>query len=93
MTPLMNLARTLPDLGNRNAIVEFAGSFNGYEHFGSFAACAEAAKAKKRETLNDLRNELFFAYRTSNHTGDPRVLTSVYEELLPYFERYLPTNG
>lgn len=88
----MNIARTLPDPGDRRAIVEFARSFNGYEHFGSFAACANTAKAKKRETLIDLRNELFFAYRASNHTGDPKVLTSAYEELLPYFKRYLPTN-
>ena len=89
----MNLARTLPDPGDRKAIVEFAGSFNGYEHFGSFAACANAAKAQKRETLIDLRNELFFAYRASNHTGDPQVLTNAYKELLPYFERHLRTNG
>ncbi|MEO0872805.1 MAG: hypothetical protein AAFY19_12730 [Pseudomonadota bacterium] len=90
---MMNAFRTLPDPTDRKAIVEFAGSFNGYEHFGSFAACANAAKAKKRETLIDLRNELFFAYRASHHTGDSQVLINAYEELLRHFETFLRTNG
>ena len=85
----MNLAKTLPDPADRNAIIEFASSFNGYEHFGSFAACANAAKAKEQETLIDLRNELFFAYRAANHTSDYNILLAAYEDFRPHFERLM----
>jgi hypothetical protein len=85
----MNGDLILPPLNERQAIVAFAASFNGYEFHGSFAACADAAKAKRREVLEDLRNELFFAYRAGNHLGDPHVLVSAYAELLPHFERML----
>ncbi|MEO0699266.1 MAG: hypothetical protein AAFY81_06055 [Pseudomonadota bacterium] len=79
----------LPPVKDYSAIAKFAGSFNGYEHFGSFKACSEAAKAKSRDNLDAIRNELFFAYRAANHTGDTNILLSAYEELLPLFERYL----
>ena len=85
----MNRDLTLPRPDDRQAIVAFAASFDGYEVHGSFAACADAAKAKRRETLEDLRNELFFAYRVGNHHGDSAAILSVYAELLPYFERML----
>ncbi|MQY49512.1 hypothetical protein GAO09_26100 [Rhizobiales bacterium RZME27] len=63
-------------------------SFNGYKHFGSFQAAADAANAQRRDTLEDLRNELFMASRGSNHRGDNEFL-DVYRELLPFFERLL----
>ncbi len=80
--------RDLPKVGDRNAIREFAASFNGYQHFGSFKACAEAAKAMRRETLLDLRNELFLSYRASNHVGDDGFVNA-YAELYPLFLRAL----
>ncbi|MEM9937955.1 MAG: hypothetical protein AAF768_03835 [Pseudomonadota bacterium] len=78
----------LPDPTDRQAIVLFAASFRGYEHFGSFEACAEDAKRQRRETLIDLRNELFFSYRASNHRGDDGIIFT-YRELLPHFRRLL----
>lgn len=79
----------LPAENDRNSIVAFARTFNGYEHFGSFTACAKAAKSKRRSTIADLRNELFFAYRAGNHTGDSQTVLSSYSELLPYFRDLL----
>jgi hypothetical protein len=89
----MNGDLILPRPGDREAIVAFAASFNGYAAHGSFAACADSANAEHRETLDDLRNELFFAYRAGNHLGDPEVLSSKYAELLPHFERLLGKTG
>ena len=85
----MNAGLTLPDPTSRESIREFAATFNGYEYFGSFAACADAAKTRRREKLIDLRNELFFAYRADNHTGDYAVLMAAYDELRPHFERLI----
>lgn len=78
----------LPDASDRKAVAKFALSFNGYEHYGSFQAAADAATAKRRQTLDDLRNELFMAYRASNHRGDDAFL-DVYRELLPMFSAWL----
>ncbi len=72
----------LPDPTDRDAIVAFALSFNGYQHFGSFHAASDAAQASKRQTLVDLRNELFMAFRGSNHRMDDDFLET-YRELLP----------
>ena len=78
----------LPDPDDRDAVLRFALSFSGYSHHGSFEACARAAHERKRETLNDLRNELFFSQRASNHLGTNDFLHT-YRELLPHFERLL----
>jgi hypothetical protein len=84
----MNRYLILPPLGDAAAIFDFGMSFNGYEAFGSFEACADAAKARRRETLEDLRNELFFACRASHHMGDDAYV-SFYSELRPLFVRML----
>ena len=76
----------LPDANDPTAIFEFAMSFNGYEHFGSFEKCCEAAKSRSRASLDDVRNELFFECRASRHRGDDRFVER-YVELLPHFER------
>ena len=78
----------LPDENIRDAVVKFALSFNGYDHHGSFEAAAQAATSKRRETLEDLRNELFMAFRSSNHRQDDHFL-DVYRELRPLFEAKL----
>ena len=82
----------LPDENDRAAVLKFAQSFNGYEHFGSFKACADAAKLQKRETLTDLQNELFLCYRAANHHGDPEGVQHAYRELLPYFRKLLESR-
>lgn len=83
----------LPDPEDRDAVILFAASFNGYEHFGSFKACADEAQLQKRGTLIDLRNELFFYYRASNHQGSPDGVVPLYQELLPYFHRLLSNKS
>ncbi len=76
----------LPDAADEGAVADFSLSFNGYQHFGSFHAAADAAEAQKRETLNDLRNELFMAFRGSRHRMDDLFLET-YRELLPHLKQ------
>lgn len=78
----------LPPAEDAKAVAEFAGSFDGYVHFGSFEACAGEAMLKRRKTLIDIRNELFFEARASYHACDSDYL-AVYRELLPLFEKLL----
>ena len=78
----------LPEIGDRGGILKFAQSFNGYEYHGSFEACAEVARARRRETLVDLRTELFASFRASHHT-DTDAYIELYSELLPHFRRLL----
>lgn len=75
----------LPDANDPSAIFEFAMSFNGYEHFGSFEKSYQAANARSRASLEDIRNELFFCARASRHRGDDEFVVR-YAELLPHFE-------
>lgn len=84
----MNRDLILPPHNDPEGIFAFAMTFNGYEAHGSFDACARAAKAKRRASLEDLRNELFFACRASRHCGDDGFV-EVYAELRPHFERML----
>lgn len=84
----MNRDLILPSIDDPSAIFEFAMTFDGYQAHGSFDACAAAAKTRKRDTLEDIRNELFFACRASRHMQDDQFVT-VYAELLPHFERLL----
>ncbi len=63
-------------------------SFDGYKHFGSFEAAAENAKAMRRESLTDLRNELFMSARASRHSDNDMFLVK-YNELLPLFKQII----
>lgn len=81
-------ATDLPAEGDASAIVEFAMSFNGYEHFGSFEASADAAMSGDRTSLELIRNELFFAARASRHGDDDRFVDT-YRELLPLLRRFV----
>ncbi len=72
----------LPDVNDRAGIVRFAGRFQGYLRFGSFEACAAHATARRRETLVDLMNELFFSLRASRHGGHDGFMDD-YAELRP----------
>lgn len=78
----------LPDANDPTAVFEFAMTFNGYEHFGSFEKCCQAANAQSRASLEDLRNELFFECRAARHRGDSAYLAR-YVELLPHFKQIL----
>ncbi|MBX3562190.1 MAG: hypothetical protein KF780_10315 [Sphingomonas sp.] len=72
----------LPSENDAAAVLKFAMSFNGYKHHGSFGACAEAATQRKRDTVEAVRNELFFMCRTARHQGNNGYLET-YRELRP----------
>jgi hypothetical protein len=76
----------LPEPSDESAVFRFAMSFDGYESFGSFAAAAENAGARKRESLTDIRNELFMRARASKHAGDNGFM-ACYRELLPLLKQ------
>lgn len=78
----------LPALWDEKGIFVFAMTFNGYEAFGSFDAAAKSADQQRRESLDDVRNELFMAARASRHSDSDAYLAK-YEELLPHFTRFL----
>lgn len=78
----------LPAADDRRAVFAFAMTFNGYEHYGSLEASVSAAREKKRESIDDLRNELFIAARASRHSDSDAYLTR-YAELLPYFRKLI----
>jgi len=82
----MNLS-DLPDENDKTAIFKFAVTFNGYEHFGSFEAAADAARLSDRSSLDLIRNELFFAARASRHSDNDRYV-DVYRDLLPLLRQH-----
>ena len=59
------------DLPSRNArwltIAQFALTFDGYGHWGSFKRCAAIANQRRHRTLNELRTCLFFEQRRWHH--------------------------
>ena len=80
--------KDLPEPTDENAVFNFAMTFDGYKHFGSFEAASANGRAKKRESLTDLRNELFMAARASRHSGNDRFVKR-YIELLPLFKQMI----
>lgn len=78
---------SLPAVDDSAAIAAFAGTFDGYRQFGSVGACAEEAMKKRRLTLIDIRNELFFEVRASYHRNDDDYL-EVYRLLFPLFQKF-----
>jgi hypothetical protein len=81
----------LPSPEDSAAVFAFAMTFNGYSELGSLEAAAAAAREKRRASLLDIRNELFFSARASRHRQDDEYLAR-YRELLPYFHRLLATG-
>lgn len=77
----------LPNENDASAIFAFAMTFDGYRHFGSFDASADAAQSGDRSILALVRNELFFAARASGHRGDDEFV-STYRNLLPLLRRF-----
>ena len=51
-------------------LYDFAVTFDGYEHWGSFELCADIANARKHDTLSELRTCLFFEMRRWHHFGE-----------------------
>lgn len=82
----------LPELGDETGIFAFAMTFDGYDAMGSFDEAAKSARQRKRESLEDVRNELFMAARASRHS-DSKVYLAKYEELLPYLTRFLSNKA
>jgi hypothetical protein len=76
----------LPEPTDQKAVFEFAMSFNGYEYFGSFEAAADNARTRKRESLTDLRNELYMCARASKQC-DEDYFSARYIELLPLLKQ------
>lgn len=77
----------LPDENDGPAIFKFAMTFNGYEHFGSFEACAAAASSGDRSSLDLIRNELFLAARGARHR-DADDYIDRYRELAPLLRQH-----
>jgi hypothetical protein len=62
-----------------STIAEFALTFNGYEHHGSFERCAEIAGARRVNTLTELRTCLFFEQRSWRNAGEePGEVAMIY---------------
>ena len=82
------MAIDLPSEDDPSSIFEFAMTFNGYVHYGSFAACAEAAHKKERNSVEAIRNELFFSARGSRHCQNDKFVQT-YCEILPLLRQYM----
>ena len=50
-----------------SSVSDFAHTFDGYAHCGSFERCAEIGNAKQPTTLTELRVCLFFEARRWHH--------------------------
>jgi len=88
-TPLPNdelKIELLPSIDDAHKIFSFAMLFNGYKHHGSFEGSAQRASERKRNSLTEIRNELFFSARSSRHCDDETYLKT-YEALLPLIIR------
>lgn len=51
-------------------LIRFAHTFNGYDAFGGFDACADIANAGDHSSLSHLRACLFFEARRWRHFGE-----------------------
>jgi hypothetical protein len=58
------------DDADLNDLIHFAHTFNGYEAFGGFEACAAIAEARDHSSLAHLRACLFFEARSLRHSDD-----------------------
>jgi hypothetical protein len=69
-----NESLVIPDIPGPRAeftvLVQFARTFDGYEHWGSTELCGEIANKKQWETLTELRTCLFFEHRRWRHFGE-----------------------
>jgi hypothetical protein len=86
MDEIPNDQLRLADLPGEDAsladLCRFAHTFNGYEAFGGFDACADIAEDRDHSSLAHLRACLFFEARCLRHTGDgvgPRTLAYWHE--------------
>ncbi len=83
---------SLPQTDDAKEVFAFAMSFDGYQQFGSFSAATANARAKPRQTLADLRNELFVSARSSRHVGGDAYI-DLYKQLLPLIQEAIRQRG
>lgn len=82
----------LPSLNNAREIFSFGMTFNGYEHYGSLEASADAFRRfqcsgdKQSSDLTEIRNALFFCCRASRHMQVDDYI-EYYAELQPLLVR------
>lgn len=50
-------------------ILQFALSFNGYDHWGSFEQCSKVALNPDMSSVDEIRTSLFFQQRAWRHSG------------------------
>lgn len=79
----------LPDPDDPDGIEAYASAFDGYGHTPDGQSLEVRARARRRETLADLRAELFLTSRAARFSigpveaGEIDPLTALYRELLP----------
>lgn len=62
-----------------DALIDFAHTFDGFKHWGSFERCAEIANDRDHGSLDKLRTCLFFEARRWRHYGeDPDAEAEAY---------------
>ncbi len=66
----LRLADIPADDADLDDLIRFAHTFNGYDAFGGFHACADIANAGDHSSLSHLRACLFFEARRWRHFGD-----------------------
>ena len=84
---LLRADKLPPQNATWGEIGRFALTFDGYKHCGGFEPLAELARARRSDTLSDLRACLFFEQRRWRHYGqapegeDLRYVRDVLEEI------------
>ena len=66
----LQLEQIPADDASFSELCRFAHTFNGYEAFGSFEACARIANGGDHRSLDHLRACLFFEARRWRHFGE-----------------------
>lgn len=82
--------RMLPSPTDEKAIRAFASSFEGYKYRDSNQELVK--NIRKRESLSDLRSELFLMWRATRHNEGIDIV-EIYNELYPLFIKALERNN
>lgn len=99
MNTIANTILTLANIPDGDSdwhtISEFALTFDAYEHWGSFEACAAVANAPLHNSLTELRTCLFFEQRRWRHFGEtPNSPALAYvRELVEQLRRCVETGN
>lgn len=82
----------LPKPDDHESIFSFAMTFDGYKYYGSLEECAKQARRKARNTLSNIRNELFFSARASRHCDNDKYIQT-YAELYPLLKQAITNDN